>query len=472
VGGRGNFLFSVKVGTYGCQDDELDEADTNDDVFSQLWVFVSNFPLLECNIQNSAPLQATERFSQKSQASMKSRGRPMIKVVTALMLVSFCSAYLLKFWRTTIEEMLPQGIMARAHGAGPRPIIPAYFNASDLSYFWEAYQRSIQIKPKKLVLVCAVGEGFGFCGGISDRLRGIPYAMGLALLSKRQLVVDSSLMAAGEPPLGLKSFSHVNLVDGNCDRADLEKVTSLALDVVFVTTNCDGFKSSVGLFSTTFALNSSGDDPGVVKVLTEVERECSVPALCGALVAHTHPAWAADMMSAWQFVQRLPMLPARQYTALHIRAGGSTIDVDDHIIKALRWEDGYVSDVPRFWVNAFKTIKFGNCPSPIAVISDSIRLVAELQFQAYDRLLIERCCTQPLHRDRTHRPGFFWQEALDLFVLARASQIIGSHGGFVVLGQYWMGKREHYPELIIAISEDEIQGALTMILRNAGCQEM
>ncbi len=98
--------------------------------------------------------------------------------------------------------------------------------------------------------------------------------------------------------------------------------------------------------------------------------------------------------------------------------------------------------------------------------------MAELQFQAYDRLLIEHCCTQPLHRDRTHRPGFFWQEALDLFVLARASRIIGSHGGFVVLGQYWMGKREHYPELIRAISEDEIQGALTMILRNAGCQEM
>ena len=79
----------------------------NYDVFSQLWVFVSNFLLLKCNVQNSAPLQATERLSQKSQAYMKSRGRPMIKVVTAFMLVSFYTAYLLKFWRKTIEEMLP-----------------------------------------------------------------------------------------------------------------------------------------------------------------------------------------------------------------------------------------------------------------------------------------------------------------------------------------------------------------------------
>jgi len=392
---------------------------------------------------------------------MKSHRGQEIKVVTAyllVLLVIFCTIALLKFWRTTIMEMSPQGTTAR-------PIIPAYFNASGLPYFWEAYQRSIEVKTQKLVLVCAVGRGLGLCGGLSDRLRGIPYAVGLALLSKRQLVVDPSLMVMGELPAGLSSFSHVDLVDGHCDRADLEKINSVALDIVFITTNCEG------LDSMKFAFDSSGDDLGIVDLLLEAERECRVPSLCGALVAHSLPAWADDMMSAWQFVQRLPMLPARQYTALHIRAGGSTIDVDDHTISAVSWDDGYVSDIPRLWVNAFKATKFGNCPSPIAVVSDSARLVAELQFQAYDRLLIEHCCTQPLHRDRTQRPGFFWQEALDLFVLARASQIIGGNGGFVVLGQYWMGKGEHTSGLIRARSDDEIRGALNMTLRNAGCQE-
>jgi hypothetical protein len=389
---------------------------------------------------------------------MKSHRGQKIKVVTAYLLLLFCTIPLLNFWRTTITEMSPRGITAG-------PIIPAYFNASGLSYFWGAYQRSIEVKTQKLVIVCAADQGLGPCGGLADRLHGIPYAVGLALLSKRQLVVDPSLMATGGLPAGLTSSSHVSLVDGNCDRTDLEKVNSLALDVVFITTNCEGFDSMK------LALDSSGDDPSVIKLLLEAERECAVPCLCGALVAHSLPAWAPDMMSAWQFVQHLPMLPARQYSALHIRAGGSTFDVDDHTVNAVSWDDGYISDIPRFWVNAFKSIKFGNCPSPIAVVSDSARLVAELQFQAYDHLLIEHCCTQPLHRDRTHRPGFFWQEALDLFVLARASQIIGGNGGFVVLGQYWMGKGENTSELIRARSADEIRGALDMTLRNGGCQE-
>ncbi len=361
-----------------------------------------------------------------------------------------------------------QKVFTSNRNNGGLQTFPAYFNASGLSSFWEAYEQSTAAKAQRLVLMCAVGE-LGLCGGIGDRLRGIPYAVAVSLLSNRQLVIDTSLMSTGNLPGGLKPSDHFYLVDGECNPTNLNRVIASPLQTLYVTANCMALDP--GAISSTTSMSVS--DPRVLDLLLEVRQECHVPYVCGAAVAHSLPLWAANMASVWRFVQTLPMLTPQKYTGLHIRAGGSSLDYDEHVVKALPWEDAYASDIPRLWVRAFKDMSVSyHCQNPIAVVSDSSRLMAELQHQAYDRLPIVHCCTQPLHRDRTQRPEFFWQEVLDLFVLARAREIIGGNGGFAVLGQHWMGNSDRIPPLVVAKSEGEIKEAMRRLLDSADCQEM
>jgi len=62
------------------------------------------------------------------------------------------------------------------------------------------------------------------------------------------------------------------------------------------------------------------------------------------------------------------------------------------------------------------------------VVSDSARVISELRFVTGDRLMITNCCDQALHRDRTQRKEFFFQEVTDLFLMARSRLIISGIG--------------------------------------------
>ena len=53
---------------------------------------------------------------------------------------------------------------------------------NELTVFLSILEEVIQPKANRLVLMCVVGQ-FGACGGIGDRIRGIPYAVALAHIS-------------------------------------------------------------------------------------------------------------------------------------------------------------------------------------------------------------------------------------------------------------------------------------------------
>ena len=93
--------------------------------------------------------------------------------------------------------------------------------------------------------------------------------------------------------------------------------------------------------------------------------------------------------------------------------------------------------------------------------------MSEVQFAAGDGLMVTKCCSQPLHRDRTHRQEFFLQEIIDLFILARSRKIIAGDGGFALLGRYWLGRDG--PEMEVAKNKEEIQRQMENIWLESDC---
>ena len=153
--------------------------------------------------------------------------------------------------------------------------------------------------------------------------------------------------------------------------------------------------------------------------------------------------------------------------AQRVRAGGSVINVDGKGVPAVSWTDGYGTDVPQTWIETFKRFSYRNCRRPLAVISDSVRVMSELRFAASDKLILFNCCNQPLHRDRLSEEGFFYQEVIDLFILARSSRIVSGVGGFFLLGKYWLGIDG--PKITRATNKKEIDAAMAELLAEASC---
>jgi hypothetical protein len=81
--------------------------------------------------------------------------------------------------------------------------------------------------------------------------------------------------------------------------------------------------------------------------------------------------------------------------------------------------------------------------------------------------MITRCCSQPLHRDRTRRQEFFPQEIIDLFILAHSRKIIAGFGGFAVLGRYWLGRDG--PEMEVVKTKEEVRSQMERIRWESDC---
>jgi hypothetical protein len=105
------------------------------------------------------------------------------------------------------------------------------------------------------------------------------------------------------------------------------------------------------------------------------------------------------------------------------------------------------------------------------VVSDSARVLAELQFAARDRLAVAHCCSQPVHvaEASSSEGSFFTQEAVDLFLLAMSGRVVGNLGGFSLLGRYWMG-RKGTTEMSFVYRREEVQAELNAVLDDCGCQ--
>jgi len=322
------------------------------------------------------------------------------------------------------------------------------FHNSEINSFLSTYEETVQPQARRIVLMCIVGQ-FGLCGGIGDRIRGIPYAIALALISGRQLILHPSLLSNGPFPQNLTSESHYHFIDGNCKDEYVESLRQSKAETIFITVNCYPLDPSTLLLQQTQLI-----------ALRTIKEECSIPHLCGAAVIHQTDVFKDGIDIARRLVAALPTLQYRNYTALHVRAF--------YTIKALGWDDTYVSDIPQHWINAFRERPPSIlCQKHLAIVSDSVRLVSEVQSAAGDGLMVTKCCSQPLHRDRTHRQEFFLQEIIDLFILARSRKIIAGDGGFALLGRYWLGRDG--PEMEVAKNKEEIQRQMENIWRESDC---
>jgi len=328
---------------------------------------------------------------------------------------------------------------------------------SGITSFLSTYEETVQPRAKRIVLMCIVGQ-FGLCGGIGDRIKGIPYAVALAHISDRQLILHPSLLANGPFPKNVTLESHHHFVDGSCTKENIESLRKSVAETIFITVNCEPLDPSILLLQHT-----------QLTTLQTIREECYISYLCGAAAIHQAKVFRDGLNIARRLVAAMPMLQYRNYTALHIRAGGSKLTIDgDYTTKAVRWEDGYASDAPQHWIDVFKeTASSIQCDKHLAIVSDSVRLASELQFAAGDGLMITRCCSQPLHRDRTRRQEFFLQEIIDLFILAYSRKIIVGYGGFAVLGRYWLGRAG--PEMEVVKTKEEIRNQMERIWRESDC---
>jgi hypothetical protein len=359
-------------------------------------------------------------------------------------------ALFLGFRRIVFDDQGPGAL-----GAIYSPSFPI-FNTSGLQTFMHMLQIARRRRDKELVLLCPVRSLS--CGGIADRVKGAPFAVMLALGSRRQFQVHSSLLTN----VGIRDFDkgkHYEFVDDRCHSQPL--LYSLMTDespIVYVTSNCDWPAVDILL---------SIADLEHRDLLQTAAQECSVVTPCGAAVIHSSEVFRDDLLLVHQFVSGLFMLPFREYTALHIRTGGSRIKVEGTSVPAVAWYDGHASSIPQKWLDLFRTTAFENCSKPLAFISDSVRMVSELRSLCSDKLSIFSCCNQPLHRDRVFKEGFFYQEVIDLYIMARSRRVIIGAGGFGLLGRYWLGLDG--PSLTIAHTEEETRKAMNMLLSESLC---
>ena len=399
-------------------------------------------------------------------------------------IVAFCVAQRFSSTLLDIPASAPE-VFGRFTGRAEPADISTPFDTSLLNPFLALYDHVTQPQSRNLILLCATP---GTCGGIADRARAIPFAVSLALLGNRQLVLDPSIMtnvpspqtvqAVGEYDRSVKpedpgerapSKHHFwfNTL-GVCISSPLqnELVAEYIMDTaptVFVTTNCSyphPWQES--------RLQST--DEHITLRIREVERACHVPHLCGAAILRRTPMFAPEMARAQAVIENMPTLQYRNYTALHVRAGGSHIRMDVALVKAVPWDDGYASQVPQLWIDAFSESTYAHCLTPVLVVSDSDRVISELRFAAKNRLPIVHCCSQPLHRDLPETTGFFFQEVLDLFSLTRARTLIGGIGGFLTLAQHWGG--EDGPETRRATTRDEVRTEMRLLLNASGCENI
>lgn len=341
------------------------------------------------------------------------------------------------------------------------------FAANDDNSLSPALLRAVNdaMRPqrRKLVATC----GMGGCGGLADRARGLAFVASLAIMTDRQLVLHPSIMSNRELPLNFTGAARFMFHD-NCDeQVTIEKIHTLrntSEETIYITSIC----YQMSLWKDSFKL----DNPISSLHLAELYTECSLKLedtyYCGAGILQQVESFQGPIAEARQIVDGLEtLLPKRNYTVIQIRAGGSNIDIGNSTVKAVAWEDGYASLAPEMWIQAFRNLNYSDCQNSVAVLSDSSRVLAEIRHAARDRIMISHCCNQPLHRERTKRQEFFFQEVIDLLIMARSRRIIAGTGHFVDLGRTWLGKEG--PDLMRISTMESINEPLNDVFKESLC---
>ena len=250
-----------------------------------------------------------------------------------------------------------------------------------------------------------------FCGGLSDRVRGISYAHEIAALTGRTLEVDESVFLKSSPKSACKVSSSsrlYRLIDRPPSLDDIKQLNDVR-DILFES-------------------NMAASDDYIHQQGYQSALEM------GAAAAREHiPCKNRALAYAGALSHRF----GHPYTVLHVRTGGSNITIGSQNLKTVQWDDAHVSGLPDALLQFAKLLpKDCVCKTPLVVVSDSSRVVSELQMALYGKMIVFAQGSQPVHVDRP-KDGTTEecdQSIFDLAVMSSAHEIIGTHGNFGHLG--------------------------------------
>ena len=291
----------------------------------------------------------------------------------------------------------------------------------------------------RIIAVCCE-----FCGGLSDRVRGISYAHEVASLTGRTLEVDNSVFhkrKAQSPCKINRSSTLYRIIDRPHSLTEIKQLNDFK-DIYF---ECN-------IDASAEYIHSHGYQSGLEM---------------GSAAAREHiPCKNRALSYADSVVHRF----GSDFTVLHLRTGGSNITIGDQVMKTVQWEDGHGSGLPDALLKYTKRIPSDcTCKTPLVIVSDSSRLVSELQMALYGKMTVFSQGSQAVHMDRP-RDGHSEecdQSIFDLAVMSSAREIIGTHGQFGHLGAVLFAKTP-----VPYFQSKNADAVMKRVLRSTGCSCM
>jgi hypothetical protein len=298
------------------------------------------------------------------------------------------------------------------------------------------------LHSKRILVICCRSQGA--CRGTGDRIRGLVYIASLAVDMGANLTIHPSY-AFGVPQVCDSSKPYLRLIDGQ----DRKKPPEFE----------DIFRNN-----DLVQISSNWENPRQGSLLHGWCQSYQ----CGNLIYHYFVPPSKVLIQSVSFANSFLDTWSRNSTiVLHVRAGGSRIKVGKSSVEAVKWKDGYASDLSNqilAWANSLE--RNLTCKSPLVVISDSVRFSSELSHLAPVGLQITRCCVSPVHIDHIkgeYNLGASIQQYFDLIVMAKAQKIFSTSGGFSKLGATFLGSME---DKIVACSNLECLDDIPEVL---GC---
>lgn len=341
----------------------------------------------------------------------------LLGALTILFVVFFNRSYAASdaLWKTS-EWLETNRIVGGIHDESHEKVSGVRYNFSSVRpKNLEILQR---INPpsntKCFLVICCKGRGL--CGGTGDRVRGLTFIASLAIEMHTNLTIHPSY-AFGVPQNCDTNIPYLNLVDG----AEIPDIKDMfhTNDVVQISSNWER------------------------PIRGSPLNEWCTSYQCGNLVHHLLSPPEKILTRALSFADTFLEIWSREMSVvLHVRAGGSQINVHNSTSPAVTWDDGHKSTMPNLILDWASSLRRDlQCKSTLLIISDSASFSYEFTRRAPQGLQVPRCCIAPVHPDRSkviNDAPFQLQQYFDLLLIANANVIFTTTGGFAKLGSSFL----------------------------------